>query len=537
MYDLKIVNGTIIDGRGSPSYSADIGIAKGRIVALGKLESDASAIIDAAGQVVSPGFIDLHTHSDASFLIDPSADSKVRQGCTLELAGNCGMSFCGPVQGAAVEQSEQRWQMYGPDIALSRPDNILHWNSFGDYMDALASSGSTLNIASQVGHGTIRAGVIGFDDRAPTVSELDSMATLVSESLDAGALGFSTGLFYAPGSYARTDEIVALAGEAAKKNKLYSTHMRDEGNYSISLLGSVEESIAIGRLSGVRVQISHLKCLGPETWGQANELLTRIEHARNESIDLAGDQYPYTAGSTNITGAIFPRWTQTGGREGTLKKLSDESLYPSILHGIAADIERRGGADKIVIANYPSDRSIEGKNLAEIAKKHGISPSEVAVSIYLESETSVILHSMEEPDVEVIAEGKWVSVASDGSSIKTSGALSSGKPHPRSYGTFPRFLGRYVREKGVVSLEEGIRKMTSLPASRLNLSQRGAILPGFWGDITIFNPATVSDTATFDNPHSYPTGISHVLVNGVPVVNNGSLTNKRPGKVIRRFND
>ena len=537
MYDLKIVNGAIIDGRGSRSYSADIGIANGRIVALGKLESEASSVIDAAGLVISPGFIDLHTHSDASFLIDPNADSKVRQGCTLELAGNCGMSFCAPVQGAAVEQSEQRWQMYGPDIALNQPENTLHWKSFGDYMDTLSSSGSTLNIASQVGHGTIRAGVIGFDDRAPTVSELTSMTALVSESLDEGALGFSTGLFYAPGSYARTDEIVVLASEAAKKNKLYSTHMRDESNYSISLLGSIEESIAIGRLSGARVQISHLKCLGPETWGQATELLSRIEHARNESIDVAGDQYPYTAGSTNITGAIFPRWTQTGGREGTLKKLADESLYPSIVEGIAADIERRGGADKIVIANYPSDRSIEGKNLAEIAENLGNSPSEVAINIYRESETSVILHSMNEPDVEVIAQGKWVSVASDGSSIKTSGVLSTGKPHPRSYGTFPRFLGKYVREKCVVSLEEAIRKMTSLPASRLNLSQRGVILPGFWADIVIFDPAAVSDTATFDNPHSYATGISHVLVNGVPVVKNGSLTNKRPGKVIRRFDD
>ncbi len=528
MYDLLVKGGTIYDGTGAPGYPADVGVARGRIVAVGALSGEAERAVDASGMAVSPGFIDLHTHSDASFLIDPTADSKVRQGCTVELTGNCGMSFCAPLQGQAIPMAEERWQAYG-----LKPE--LDWTTFDEYLSRLESTGSTVNLATQIGHGTVRAGVLGFDDRAPTVEELDSMKRLVAESLDAGALGFSTGLYYAPGSYARTDEVIALAGEAANRGKLYSTHMRDESDYSISLFGSVEETISIGRLSGVRVQISHLKCVGPATWGNAWELLNRIDRARAEGLDVAADQYPYTAASTAITGALFPRWAQVGGRGTTLANLSDSEFYTRLLEGIRQNYVRRGAADRVVVANHPSNRDLEGLSMAQIAEKMSCDPAEAAVRLYQGSETSVILHAMEESDVEVIAGGKWVTVGSDGTSIKTEGVLSTGRPHPRSYGTFPRFLARYVREKHIVPLEEAVRKMTLLPASRLGLTHRGRIAPGQWADLVVFDPATVADTATFEAPHSYPTGIIHVMVNGTSVVEEGALTGATPGKVLRNF--
>ena len=305
MYDLVIENGTVIDGTGAKGYEADVAVMGDKIVAIGDIQGEKKQAIDAKGLVVSPGFIDLHSHADFQFFIDSSADSKITQGVTLEYVGNCGLSFCAPLSGLSREDIETRVAWYETDW---RPT----WTDFAGYMDALGKVGKTLNVATQVGHGTVRAAVIGFDDRGPTTWELERMQELVADGLDAGALGFSTGLYYAPGSYARTDEVVALAGEAAKRGKLYSTHMRDESDYSISLFGSVEESFAIGRLSGVRVQISHLKCVGPASWGRSQELLERIDKARSQGIDVAADQYPYTASSTSLSGGVFPRWALAG---------------------------------------------------------------------------------------------------------------------------------------------------------------------------------------------------------------------------------
>ncbi len=529
MYDLLIKNGTIFDGSGGPGYPADIGVLQGRIVAVGILEEDAVETIDASGLAVSPGFIDLHTHSDFSFLLDSAAQSKVRQGCTLELTGNCGFSYCAPlIGGDAKKFAQERLGLYGDEHEMG-------WDYFWQYHAKLEQSGSTLNLATQVGHGTVRAAVIGFEDRGPTFHELDRMKELVANSLEDGALGFSTGLYYAPGSYARTDEVVALAREAAQRGKLYSTHMRDESDYSISLMGSVEESIAIGRLSGVRVQISHLKCVGPASWGRSHELLERIERARAEGIDVAADQYPYTASSTSLAGGVFPRWAQVGGREGFLAGLEAEDFWDRLHDDIQENFQRRGGPDQIVIASFPPDRSLEGLSLTEIAGRWGFDPMDTAIYLYQQGEPSVIMHSLQEADVAVIAGSRWVAVGSDGSSLSTEGVLSSGKPHPRAYGTFPRFLARYVRESQVVPLEEAIRKMTSLPASRLGLTRRGRIAPGMWADLVVFDPMRVADTATFEHPHSYATGISHVMVNGVPVIKEGEFSGATPGKLLRGF--
>ncbi len=530
MYDLLLKNGTIYDGTGAPGYLADVGVAQGHIVALGNLSDEASETIDVSSLAVAPGFIDLHTHSDASFLIDKEAQSKVRQGCTLELTGNCGMSFCAPLLGEARRIGADRLAAYGAQ-------DLLDWTRFEEYLERLEQAGSTLNLATQVGHGTVRSCVMGFDDRAPTPEELDRMRELVAESLDAGALGFSTGLYYAPGSYARTDEVVVLSREVAKRDKLYSTHMRDESDFSIGLFGSVEESLAISRLSGVRLQISHLKCVGPATWGNAPELLERIDKARAEGLNVAADQYPYTANSTNLAGAVFPRWAQVGGRSTTIARLDEEEFCSRLREEIRANFDRRGGADMVVVASYPPHTAFEGMSLSQIAEELKCDPMDAAIRLYRESETPIIAHSLQEDDVIVIAGGAWVAVGSDGSSIKTEGALSAGKPHPRSYGTFPRFLARYVREQAVVTLEEAIRKMTLLPASRLGLTQRGRIAPGMWADLAIFDPDTITDTATFESPHSYAAGMPHVVVNGVPVVKDGVFTGATPGKVLRDFSD
>ena len=530
MYDLLIENARVLDGTGSPAYNADVAVRGGEIVAIGRLEGNAATTVDASGLFLCPGFIDLHTHSDMSFLLDPTAQSKVRQGVTLELAGNCGSSFCAPLQGAGRELLEARVSQYTDAFDVT-------WDDFGGYLDALERSGSTLNMAVQVGHGTVRSCVIGLDDRAPSGEELDRMKELVAHSLDAGALGISTGLFYAPGNYARLDEVIALAAVAADRGKLYSTHMRDEGSHSVGLFVALSEAIEIGRRTGVRVEVSHVKCMGPTVWGRAGDVLDLLDRARGEGIDVAGDQYPYTAGSTSLTGALFPRWALDGGREPTLGVMADPELRARLLADIEDTYKHNRSPEGVVIARFTPEVAYEGMNMLQIAERLRCTPEEAALKLYEESDAQVIIYMMQEEDVEVIAGSPLISVGSDGSSLSTEGVLAVGRPHPRSYGTNPRFLARYVREREVVTLEEAVRKMTMLPASRLGLTRRGRIAPSMAADLVAFDPDTVSDTATFESPHSYPVGIPHVAVNGTLVVQDGEYTGATPGKVIRDFGD
>ena len=499
MYDLKIEHGSVFDGTGAPAYRAHVAAVGGEIVAIGSLEGEARKVVDATGLAVSPGFIDLHTHSDMSFLLDSTAQSKVRQGVTLELAGNCGMSFCAPLEGAAEELLETRVSQHSDDFEVP-------WTDFGGYLDAVERSGSTLNLAVQVGHGTVRSCVVGLDARAPDGAEMDRMKRLVVESLDAGAMGFSTGLFYAPGNYARLEEVIELAEAAAERGKVYSTHMRDEGSHSVGLFVALNEAIEIGRRTGVR----------------------------GEGLDIAGHQYPYTAGSTALTGALFPRWALDGGREATLERMGDSELRPRLLAEIDSIYLHNRNPEGVVIARFVPDPHFEGMNMLQISEELGCGAAEAALRLYEMADAQVIIHMMQDADVDTIAGHPLMS---DGSSISTEGVLSVGKPHPRSYGTNPRFLANFVRDRGVVTLEEAVRRMTLLPATRMSLSRRDRIAPGFAADLLVFDPETVADTATFESPHSYAAGVPHVAVNGELVVEAGQFTGRTPGKVIRGFGD
>ncbi|MCH7906000.1 MAG: D-aminoacylase [Chloroflexi bacterium] len=532
MFDLLIKNGTVLDGTGAPGYAADIGISGDSITVVGDLDGEAAQnstrTIDATGRVVTPGFIDLHCHSDMSFLIDPLADSKLTQGVTLELNGNCGMSPCAPLQSkAAREALESRFFTAGAEFS---PD----WTDFAGYLDAQERAEGVINQAFQVGHGTVRTNVLGMDARAPTIEEMEQMKRLVAESIDAGAMGFATGLFYAPGSYSLTDEVVQLAQEAADRGVLYSSHIRSESNDSVGLHVAVNEAIEIGRRTGGRIQMSHVKVKGPFTWGRADEVLELQARARREGIDVAGDQYPYVASSTSLTGGLFPRWALVGGRTATLEMMDDSDLRARLRDGIDWNIKSfMGSPDRVLLAAYGPDRSREGQRLNEIADDMGCEPAEAAIRLYEGAEASIVQFSLHEDDVDLIARDPFIAVASDGNSVRSEGPLSSGKPHPRSYGTFPRYLAEMHRDKGLVSLEEAVRKMCALPASRLRLTRRGRIAPGCFADVVVFNPDTVQDRATFTDPHQYTTGIDAVVVNGQIALEDGSPTGVRAGRVVR----
>ena len=530
MDKIEIKNATIIDGLGGDPYLGNIYLNDGKIIAITHGESlSYDMSIDATGKIVTPGFIDLHTHSDVSFLLDSTAQSKIRQGVTLELIGNCGLSLCAPLIGDARDMFDawvkDHTDSYTPD-----------WTDYAGYIDASKKAGATLNVAFQIGHASLRLAVMGPDDRAPSANELAEMKRLAGESLDAGALGFSTGLFYAPGYYARTDEVISIAEEAGKRNKLYSTHQRDEGSRTVGLFVSINEAIEIGRRAECKVQISHVKCASPQVWGKSGEYLELLEQTVKEGIDVAGDQYPYPASSTFITGALFPRWALAGGREETLKYMADEDDRGRIIDEMNETFKQGRGADGTIIARYVPDESLEGKNLEEIAESMGTTPAEAALRIYEKSEAMVVSYGMTDEDVETFAAHPLIAVASDGESLSTEGVLSAGKPHPRSYGTNPRFIQKFVNEKKLVSIQEAIRKMTSMPAQRLGLTNRGRLTPGYAADIVIMDLPNVEEKATFVDPHQYPKGITHVIVNGEIVIKDEEFTGKTPGKMITNFN-
>jgi N-acyl-D-amino-acid deacylase len=522
--DVLIRGGLVADGLGGSLRRADVGVRGGEIVDVADLgKATARTTIDATDRVVSPGFIDVHTHSDITILVNPNAESAVRQGVTTQVFPNCGMGLA-PAVGEARKDIEDRTQPFGIDI---------DWTTVGEYFERVQSRGPSINVVPMVAQGTVRMAVMGYRDGPPSPAELAEMRDHVEDAMRSGARGMCSGLRYVPSGYASVEELVELARVVHQYGGVYASHMRSEGDNG-SWLDAIEEALAVGRGSGVRVQVSHLKALGSQSWGRSSEALARIEEAIADDVDVACDQYPYEATSSTLF-VLFPQWSQEGGVEGFLHRLTDPAAGQVIRDAFAATVAMRGGPSRMTVSEFAPDRTVQGRTLAEVAAMLELSELDAATELIRRSDgrVSMIYHTLEEADIESIFRRSFVMVASDGSAVAPYGALGADYyPHPRNYGCFPRVLGEFVRNRKLVDLGEAIRKMTSLPAERFNLADRGQLRPGWRADITVFDPATVADRATFSSPREYPVGIDHVFVNGELVLERGEHTNVHPGRVL-----
>mgnify|MGYP001211500993 CR=1 FL=1 len=527
MDDLIIRGGEIIDGTGAPACPGDVAVQDGRIVAIGSNAGrEARRVIDASGQVIAPGFIDIHTHSDFTLPLNHRAESKIRQGVTTEVVGNCGYSTAPVLPGKAALLQDY--------LAAGAPWLELAETGFGQYMDDFPAT--SVNTVMQVGHATLRLMTVGLDDRAPTPEEMAQMERLLDEALAAGALGMSCGLFTAPGNYAATEELAALARVLRRHGGTYASHIRDEANL---VFEAVNEAISVGEAAGVRVQVAHLKLSGMDNWGRTQDLLELISNARERGVDVHCDQYPYTAGSNPLRN-LLPLWVHAGGVEAMLARLAD----PQAVDRIRTDIDRDGltnfgrveSWDAVRIAISASQPEIAGRTVGAIASERSRDPLQTACDILLadKGHTRIVVTSMSEEDVQEILRSPMVMVGSDGNSLATHGVTSQGSPHPRFYGTFPRVLGRYVRELSVLPLPLAIYKMTGGSAIALRLRERGTLQEGHWADVTVFDPQEIGERSTYDDPHQYAAGISTVVVNGQVVIEGGEHTGALPGRVLRR---
>jgi N-acyl-D-amino-acid deacylase len=527
MLNLKIEGATVIDGTGAPGSRADVGVTDETITAVGDLSRErAGTTLNATGKVVAPGFIDMHSHSDWRLWANRRAESKIRQGVTTEVVGNCGFS-------PAPVSVEFREDLRG--FALYVPRGMtFEWPTFGDYLRAFDAEGTALNVVHLVGHGTLRIAAMGFARRPPTSAELTRMQKLMAEAMEDGAWGLSTGLIYAPGSYAETEEIVAVARAAARLRGFYASHIRGEG---ATLLTAVSEAIRVGRDADLPVQVSHVKAAGRPNWGGVPKALALIDAARAEGLDVRADVYPYTASSTTLR-TLLPDWALEGGIDAMLKRLADPAERARVRAAVespsAESIVSRVGWENVMISYCAKRKDAEGRRLSEIARAHGMDPIEAAIELIVDEagRAYMILFQLDEADLRAALVHPHVMIGSDGSSLAPYGPLGEGKPHPRSYGTFPRVLGEYAREQRTIPLATAVHKMTGLPATRLGLRDRGVVRPGARADLVVFDARRVIDRATYDDPHRYPDGIEHVVVNGRFVVKNGEHTGSLPGKVL-----
>ncbi len=524
-YDVLITNAQIVDGSGGAAVKGSIAIAAGKVAAVGDVTGNATRTIDAKGRTVAPGFIDLHSHSDMPLITDGNGQSKIRQGVTTEVIGESGS--VAPRKAASATAT---------------------WKDFNGYFAALEKNGISPNVLSYVGTGTVRELVIGEEDKKATAADITAMQAIVKAAMDQGVFGVSSGLIYPPNAFANVEEL----GEVSKaaKGGLYASHVRYDGG---KLREGIEEAIAIGERAGIPVHVFHIKVTGQKNFGRMKEVIEIVDAARSRGVRVTADQYPYVASSTSLT-ATIPPWAQDGGTEKLIARLKNpaersrirkementnpswESRYQSAGTWqnvqLAAIGRTRGGANEPVSPN----RKYEGMRVAEAASQAGKDPFDFVFDLLIEERGSVgcVYFIIDEADLALAMKQPWVAIGSDGSAFATEGPLRAGVPHPRNFGTFPRVLGRYVREMEVMPLEDAIRKMTSLPASILGITDRGTIKAGMWADLVIFDPATVADKATFEDPFQYPVGIDTVVVNGVVVLDEGKHTNARPGKVLRR---
>ena len=515
MLDLVLTGGTVCDGTGSPPFQADIGIKGDRIFSIGE-DSESRQTIDISGLVVSPGFIDVHSHSEFTLLADPRAEGKLLQGITTEVNGNCGLSAA-PLLGEAMAQREADLKEHGiPE----------RWGSFGEYFSILSERGPALNYATLVGHGNIRASVMGYLDRAPTGQEMLSMKRLLEEAIGAGALGLSTGLIYPPGIYSKPDEIESLVshGKALREGFVYASHMRSEGD---RLLESIRETLEVGRASGARVNISHLKASDQSNWHKAQEAIGLLEAARAEGIRVSCDRYPYTASSTDLD-AVLPAWMYEGGSVLELERLGSPEVRARLRRESPIDPDKAG---VIVVSSVQSEgnRWMEGLTLAAISERRGLDPLEALCEVLVEEQLRVgaIFHVMSQENMRGFLALPYCMVGSDSSARSLDGPTAKGKPHPRGFGSFPRFISEWEG-----SVEEAVRKATGLPAEVFGLEGRGVIKAGNFADLCVFDPQTLEDRASYEEPFRAPAGILHVMVNGELSVRDGKCTGTRAGRAI-----
>ncbi|HWA94711.1 MAG TPA: D-aminoacylase [Terracidiphilus sp.] len=534
-FDVVITNGHIIDGTGSPWYSGDVGIRDGKIAAIGNLAgAPAKERIDAAGKVVAPGFIDMLGQSELTILVDPRLPSKIYQGITTEITGE-GDSVA-PVNDTMLADDKATYEHY--HITPT-------WHTLSEYFARLEKQGMGINLATYVGATSVRRMVLGDADVQPTPAQLDQMKKLVDKAMREGAVGVSTSLQYAPAPYAKTDELIALASEASKYGGIYATHMRSEGD---QVLESIDEATRIGREAHIPVEIWHLKAAGKDNWGKMPQIVARIDAARAAGVDVSANTYAYTAWFNSFS-AFIPPWAHDGGDVKLIERLKDPAMRARIRKDLLSKGKDSAGEDwdnewqeipgpeAILVAVVQNKEllPLQGKRLSEVAAMWHEDAIDTLMDLLIKDKafTEVAVFGMDEPDVVLGVKQPWMSFDNDSSGTSPEGLLGTEHPHPRAYGTFPRVLRKYVREEHVLTLPEAIRKFSALPAQRMRLTDRGVLKEGMWADMVVFDPATITDKATYERPNQLSTGMDYVLVNGVPVIANGKMTGKLPGKVLR----